>query len=95
MYLLTSTLGYKKFKEDFGYIKPLYIGILWTMGSVILPCVIHDHNYNVLNYPFDYLPSVFLLIASSSLLDIKDIEEDKKTELIHWLLYLERRIVKL
>ena len=36
------------------------------------------HNYNILNYPFDYLPSVFLLIASSSLLDIKDIDEDKK-----------------
>jgi hypothetical protein len=31
-----------------------------------------------LNYPFDYLPSIFLLIASSSLLDIKDIDEDKK-----------------
>lgn len=78
LYLLTSTLGYKQFKQNYGYIKPLYIGILWTMGSVILPCVIHDHNYNILNYPFDYLPSVFLLIASSSLLDIKDIDEDKK-----------------
>lgn len=80
-YLLTSTLGYKQFKQKFGYLKPLYIGMLWTMGSVVLPCVIHDHNYDVLNYPQDYLPSIFLLIASSSLLDIKDIDEDKKNNI--------------
>ena len=81
LYLLTSTLGYKKFKEQFGYLKPFYIGILWTLGSVILPCVMYDHNYNILNYPLDYLPSIFLLIASSSLLDIKDIDEDKKNNI--------------
>lgn len=81
IYLLTATLGYKEFKKNFGYIKPLYIGILWTLGSVILPCVIHDHSYDILNYPFDYLPSIFLLFASSSILDIKDIEEDKKNNI--------------
>lgn len=81
LYLLTSTLGYKQFKQKFGYLKPIYIGILWTMGSVVLPCVIHDHSYDILNYPQDYVPSIFLLIASSSLLDIKDIEEDKKNNI--------------
>ena len=79
--LLTSTLGYKNFKEKYGYLKPFYIGVLWTLGSVILPCVMYDHNYSIFNYPQDYLPSIFLLIASSSLLDIKDIDEDKKNNI--------------
>ena len=51
-----------------------------TLGSVILP-LMYDHNYTILNYPLDYLPSIFLLLASSSLLDIKDIDEDKKNNI--------------
>ncbi len=81
LFLLTSTLGYKKFKTNFGQFKALYIGIFWTLGTVILPSVLIEHNYNILNEPTIILPSVFNLFASSNLLDIKDIKEDKAEQI--------------
>ena len=75
--LLTSTIGYKNFKKNFGQFKALYIGIFWTCGTFILPCVLHDGNYEVLNDPTIYLSSILTMFGSSNLLDIKDKEEDK------------------
>tara|TARA_B100000424_G_C22847420_1_gene451995 strand:+ start:167 stop:925 length:759 start_codon:yes stop_codon:yes gene_type:complete len=75
---LTTTLFYRDFKKNFGILKPLYIGFFWTLGCVILPCVIHDNNYNILYHPNIYLPNFCLMFASSNMLDIKDIEEDKE-----------------
>jgi hypothetical protein len=77
LFLLTSTLGYKNFKTNYGQYKALYIGIFWTIGTVILPSVLISHNYDILKEPTIILPSIFNLFASSNLIDIKDIEEDK------------------
>ena len=75
--LLTSTLGYRNFKKNYGEFKALYIGIFWTCGTFLLPCILHDSNYEVLNDPYIYLSSTLYMFASSNLLDIKDIDEDK------------------
>ena len=75
--LLTSTIGYKNFKKNFGQFKALYIGIFWTCGTFILPCVLHDGNYEVLNDPTIYLSSILTMFGSSNLLDIKDKKEEK------------------
>lgn len=77
LFLLTSTLGYKNFKTNYGQFKALYIGIFWTIGTVVLPSVLLSHNYDILKEPTIILPSIFNLFASSNLLDIKDVKEDK------------------
>lgn len=77
LFALTSTLDYRNFKKKFGNLKALYIGLFWTLGCVILPCVLISDNYSIFNEPTIYLPSFFLMFASSNLLDIKDINEDK------------------
>tara|TARA_B100000424_G_scaffold265871_1_gene256182 strand:+ start:661 stop:1518 length:858 start_codon:yes stop_codon:yes gene_type:complete len=80
--LLTSTLNYKNFKKNFGQFKALYIGIFWTCGTFLLPCVLHDNNYEVLNDPYIYLPSILSMFGSSNLLDLKDVYEDKKENIL-------------
>jgi 4-hydroxybenzoate polyprenyltransferase len=74
---LTSTLDYRNFKKKFGNLKPIYIGIFWTLGCVILPSILISDDYLILTEPTIYLPSFFSMFASSNLLDIKDIDEDK------------------
>tara|TARA_X000000368_G_scaffold331199_1_gene268345 strand:+ start:6168 stop:6917 length:750 start_codon:yes stop_codon:yes gene_type:complete len=78
LYVLTSTLFYRDFKKNFGELKPLYIGIYWTFGCVILPCVLYDNNYDILLHPSIYIPSILLMFSTSNMLDIKDIDEDRK-----------------
>ena len=76
--LLTSTLGYRNFKKNYGQFKALYIGLFWTCGTFLLPSVLHDGNYEVLNDPTIYIPALLSMFGSSNLLDIKDKEEDEK-----------------
>lgn len=73
---LTSTLDYKNFKKHFGQFKALYIGVFWTLGCLVLPCILISDDYSILNDPTLYLPSFFLMFGSSNILDIKDIAED-------------------
>lgn len=75
--VLYSTEYYKDLKLNFPILKPFYVSILWTLSSVILPSVLYEHNYSILKYPLDYLPSTLTLFATSNILDLKDIEEDK------------------
>tara|TARA_B100000524_G_scaffold157522_1_gene79856 strand:+ start:900 stop:1793 length:894 start_codon:yes stop_codon:yes gene_type:complete len=75
--LLTSEF-YKNLKKNLPYLKPFYVATMWTMSTVILPIVMHDNNYDILNYPMDYIPCALTMFASTNLLDIKDIEEDKE-----------------
>ncbi len=79
--LLMSTLFYKKLKTEFGQFKALYIGLFWSISCVIMPCVLHDHNFNILYDYTSYAPCFFTLFASSNLLDIKDIQEDKDNKI--------------
>ena len=73
---LTSTLDYNNFKKNYGEYKALYIGLFWTFGTVILPCVIISNDYSILNDPAIYMSSFLSMFASSNLLDIKDKDED-------------------
>ncbi len=77
IFLLINSDNYKKLKKENGLLKPFYISILWTACSVFLPCVLHDHSYEILKYPLDYLPCILSIFSLSTILDIKDIEEDK------------------
>ena len=54
---------------------------MWTFATVILPCVVYEHNYNILNDPFDYIPCMLILFASTNYADIIDIEEDKQNNI--------------
>ena len=76
--LLTSTLGYRNFKKNYGQFKALYIGLFWTCGTFLLPCILHDGNYEVFNDPAIYISALLSMFGSSNLIDIKDKEEDKK-----------------
>lgn len=76
--LLQSTEYYKELKRNIGILKPVYVSIMWTFSSIVLPCVLHDHNFSILHYPLDLLPPTLTLFASSNIADCKDIEEDKK-----------------
>lgn len=67
---------YKLYKKYLGIFKPVYIGFMWTMASVILPCVVYDKSYDIFNYPIDYLPCFLILFATSSFADNKDISDD-------------------
>ena len=75
--LLLNTLDYRNFKKQYGYLKPFYIGLFWTFGCVFLPIILQENNYNIIYEPTIYLPCFLSMLASSNLLDIKDLEEDK------------------
>jgi hypothetical protein len=81
IFLLLSTEYYTQIKMNIGIIKPVYIGLMWTMSTLILPCVLKDNDYSILNYPLDYLPEILILFATSNLADIDDIEEDKNNNI--------------
>ena len=68
---------YKYFKQNLDIFKPLYISIMWTISTIIIPCVLHEHTYEILKYPVDYLPCLLTLFATSNFADSKDILEDK------------------
>lgn len=76
--LLYSTEFYKQIKKINPFLKPTYIAVMWTLSTVILPCYLHDHNLNILNSPLDYVPCAMTLFSTSTMLDLKDIEEDKQ-----------------
>ena len=76
--LFTSTIFYKNFKQNFGLLKSTYIGFFWMIGCIILPCVLHDNNYEILNHPTIYFPGFLTMFSSSNLIDIQDIDEDKE-----------------
>ena len=49
---------------------------MWCLASLVLPCVLYEHSYDILNYPLDYIPCILTLFATSNLADNKDIDED-------------------
>lgn len=75
--LLYSTDYYNEIKKLGPIVKPSYIAFMWTFSAAILPAIMHDQNYSILKHPMDYLPCAMTMFSSSTILDIKDIEEDK------------------
>ena len=78
--LLYSTEYYKQLKGQIVGFKPIFVASMWTFSSVILPCILHDHNYSILSDVGDYLPCFLVLFAFTNLADIKDIGEDIANE---------------
>ena len=74
--VLSSSEYYKELKQRYPFAKPFYIAFMWTFSSVVLPCLLYDHDYTVLLDPLDYLPCALTLFATSNYADISDIEED-------------------
>lgn len=79
--LLLNTLDYRNFKKKYGYLKPFYIATFWTLGTVFYPIILQENNYNIIKEPAIYLPCFLSMLASSNLLDIKDLEEDKSEKI--------------
>ena len=75
--LLLINGEYKLFKKYLSIFKSIYIATMWTIATIFLPCIMYDHNYDIINYPIDYLPCFLTLFASSNYVDVKDINEDK------------------
>lgn len=80
--LLLSTNFYRDLKKNIPIIKPFYVSFMWTLICFILPCFVYEHNYNILNYPIEYMPLFLNIFASSNFLDTKDADEDLKNNII-------------
>ena len=79
--LLFSTEYYKLLKQNMACLKPFYVSFMWTFATVILPCFLHDQNYEILLDGYGYLPCALNLFALTNLADIKDIEEDTQNSI--------------
>lgn len=75
--LLLLNSQYKSIKKNYSDIKSSLIGIMWVLCSIVLPCVLYEHNYDILKDYQTYLPAFLSLISTSNVADIRDIEEDK------------------
>ena len=71
----------KLLKPKLGIFKPAFIAVLWTACAVWLPSVLHDHNYDILLYPQDYLPCTLTIFSASNIIDNKDIVEDRQNNI--------------
>tara|TARA_B100001093_G_C26730315_1_gene971930 strand:- start:19 stop:858 length:840 start_codon:yes stop_codon:yes gene_type:complete len=78
LFILYLASTYKEYKTKLSTYKPLYISLLWTITSVIMPSVLHDNNYNILLDIEDYIPCILFIFSASNFADINDIEEDRK-----------------
>lgn len=74
---LDLTKLYKPFKKQYPLFKPFYIGSMWTLACMVLPSVLYENNYSILQSYWSIFSPLFLMTGSSTLLDIKDIQEDK------------------
>lgn len=75
--LLGIAGNYKELKPYLNMYKPLFIATMWTITTVILPCVIYDKDYSILSMPQDYLPCLLFIFSASNFADSNDIEEDR------------------
>ena len=79
--ILISILFYRNFKQNLGEFKAVYVSSLWTIASIIIPCVFHDHNYDIINYPLDYMPCFFSIYGGTTIGDMIDREEDQQNKI--------------
>lgn len=75
---LYSCIIYKDLKPYLGIYKPLFIAIMWTGASIIIPSVMIENSFDIFNDPLCYVPSILSLWSASSIADIKDLEQDRK-----------------
>lgn len=75
LYLNGEYQSYKKYLNE---LKAFYIALMWTIASVVMPCILHDNDYSILQYPLDYIPCFLTLFATSNFADNRDIDEDRE-----------------
>lgn len=80
--LIYFTKYYKETKIYLNIFKSFYISVLWTISVIILPSVLYDGNFNIIEKPIDFIPYIFLIMATSNYKDINDIEDDYKNNII-------------
>ena len=80
--LLDSTDQYIEIKKKNELVKPFFVSFMWVAASLILPSVIHDHDYSILRSPESYLPPFLTIFAFSNLADIADKEEDRSNDVV-------------
>ena len=73
-----SAMYYKEIKVNIPCFKPLFVACLWTTASVIIPSILYENNYNIIQDVYSYSPAYFSLLGLSNYLDIKDYKEDKE-----------------
>ena len=79
--LIYLTRYYKDMKPYLGIFKSVYISVLWCISIIILPSVLHDNNYDILQEPLDYAPYILLMMATSNNKDLEDIDDDKNNNI--------------
>ncbi len=79
--LLYSCEYYKDLKRIFPLLKPFYVSSMWTLSSVILPCVLYDHDYSILKDVNDYMPCFFTIFALTNIADIADVKIDRQNDI--------------
>lgn len=79
--LLYSTEYYKDLKKKFAILKPFYVSFMWTFATIIMPCILYEHNYNILNDFNSILPCMLILFSTTNLADINDITEDTENNI--------------
>jgi hypothetical protein len=83
--VLYSTKYYSKFKVNLGVNKTLYIGIMWTLASVVLPCLLSSkHILTDESFLLDATIPFTIISASSTIADIKDYNEDLSRGVKTW-----------
>jgi len=75
--LLYSCEFYKDLKRVLPLAKPVYVSTMWTLSTVVLPCVLHDHDFSILNDASTYLPCFLTMFAFTNVADIRDVDVDR------------------
>ena len=75
--LLYSSEYYKDLKRILPLAKPVYVSTMWTFSSVVLPCVIYDHDFSILQDISAYLPCFLTMFALTNIADIRDVDVDR------------------
>lgn len=55
---------------------------MWCISIIIMPSVLYDNNLRILQEPLNYVPYILLIISMSNRMDNKDVEDDKKNNVL-------------
>lgn len=75
--MLYSCEFYKDLKRVIPLAKPVYVSTMWTLSSVVLPCVLYDHDFSIIQDVSAYLPCFFTMFALTNVADIRDVDVDR------------------
>ena len=45
---------YQSYKKYLNEMKAIYIAFMWTIATVVMPCVLYSNDYSILQYPLDF-----------------------------------------